>query len=177
MDKPVRRSIRLKHYDYAQSGWYFVTICTANRMCLFGNIINGQMMPNEFGQITIKEWEHSTSLREEIEFDAWVLMPNHLHGIIVISQNLDRLAVNEKYGGVARRTSRSLSTFISGFKGATTRRINRLRNSPGESLWQRNYYEHVIRNETALAKIREYVADNPQRWAEDQLHPNNPSKW
>jgi putative transposase len=177
MDKPIRRSIRLKHYNYAQSGWYFVTICTANRLCLFGDIIDHKMILNEFGDITIAEWEYSRRLRQEIEFDAWVLMPNHLHGIVIISQDVNSWAIHEKYGGVARRKPRSLSTFISGFKAATTRKINQLRKSPGETVWQRNYYEHIIRNETALEKIREYIADNPRRWMADQLHPNNPSKW
>ncbi|MBO9998083.1 MAG: transposase [Cyanobacteria bacterium SID2] len=171
-----RRSIRLKHYDYSQSGWYFITICTAQRLCLFGEIVDGNMIPNAFGKIAIAQWQHSATLRQEITFDAWVLMPNHIHSIVVISQHRNPTN-NAKYGGFAKRKPKSLSTFVSGFKGATTRQINHLRNSPGGTIWQRNYYEHIIRNETALTQIRDYIATNPMRWTDDQLHPNNPSKW
>lgn len=176
MDKPARRSIRLKNYDYSRSGWYFVTICTAHRLCLFGDVIDGQMVTNELGKAAIIEWEKSVTLRQELSFDSWVLMPNHVHGIVAIT-NFPEQDIVANYGGFAWRQPRSLSTFVSGFKGATTRHIHRLRNSPGETVWQRNYYEHVIRNEASLERIREYVADNPRRWTEDQLHPKNPSKW
>jgi REP element-mobilizing transposase RayT len=185
-DKHHRQSIRLKGYDYSSAGGYFITICTHQRECLFGEVVDGAMQLNELGEIVAFEWENTPNIRREIKLDAWIVMPNHFHGIVFIQpvsplvgaqglapQQTDKpLAMN-----IPNRKPRSLGTLIAGFKMAVTKRINILRDTPRVPIWQRNYYEHIIRNETALDKIREYVQTNPQSWNCDQLHPHNPSKW
>ncbi len=171
---PYRRSTRLKDYDYSQAGGYFITICTCNNIFLFGRIVQGKMNLSELGRIVEEEWFISAEIRPEIQQDAFVIMPNHIHGIAVITDiNCDG-AMKERAHGRAplRRVPRSLGSFVAGFKGATTRRINVLRKTPGASVWQRNYYEHVIRNEKDLNEIREYIQNNPLQWALDEENPD-----
>lgn len=192
-DKHHRRSIRLKGYDYASAGAYFVTICTHQRQCLFGEIVDGELQLSEFGQIVSDEWIRSRSIRHEIDFDAWVIMPNHIHGIVLIQpsdvpQDLvganGRLPLHDRAFHPTNQNHiappmkpRSLSSFIAGFKSVTTKQINIRRNAAGTPVWQRNYYEHIIRNEESLQHLRQYIHNNPLSWQEDQLHPDNPSKW
>ncbi len=184
--KHHRRSIRLKGYDYSLAAAYFITICAYERECLFGEITDGVMQLNEIGQIVADEWERSPEIRPEIELDNWIIMPNHIHGIFVICESANDVAVGANDVAVGangrsplpiRMKPRSLSSFVSGFKSATTRRINLTRNAPGTSVWQRNYYDHIIRNESSLQNIRQYICNNPLSWEVDQLHPDNPSKW
>ncbi|MGD1908946.1 MAG: transposase [Leptolyngbyaceae cyanobacterium] len=174
-----RRSIRLPNHDYREAGSYFLTLCTDQRLCLFGEIFDGEMSLSDYGRIAAAEWVTATKMRSEICLDTWVVMPNHIHGIVAIAQadNHAQQAVQPKATGVATRAPRSISTFVSGFKAAVTKRINAVRQAPGTPVWQRNYYDHIIRNEADLARIRNYIETNPLRWCEDQLHPNNPSKW
>lgn len=193
-----RQSIRLKGYDYSQSGLYFITICCYQRECLFGNIINSQIILNNFGQLIKEEWLKSAEIRNEIEFDDFVIMPNHFHGIVIINQEINRdfmkndvdfqdnnVGANGRSPLQQIQSSRpkismkpkSISSLIAGFKSATTKKINIIRNTPQNPVWQRNYYDHIIRNDESLARIREYVQNNPLSWENDQLHPNNPSKW
>ncbi len=182
-DKHKRCSIRLKGYDYSAAGMYFITLCTHQRECLFGEIADGVMRLNLLGQIVADEWQRSSEIRQEIEFDAWVIMPNHLHGIVVIETTAELSGGVGANGrsplrGVAPSMKpRSLSSLVAGFKSATTKRININRNAPGTPVWQRNYYEHIIRNDLSLQTIQTYIHHNPQSWQTDQLHPNNPSKW
>jgi putative transposase len=190
--KHHRQSIRLKGHDYSADGMYFITICAYQRNCLFGAIINGVMHQNEYGQIVTEEWLKSADIRQEIGFGEWVVMPNHIHGIVIV----DRVEPTNFVGahghaplqdvspqptspnqGVALRQPKSLSTFIAGFKMAVTKRINLARNAPGTPVWQRNYYEHIIRNEAAFQTILRYIRNNSQTWESDQLHPDIPSKW
>jgi putative transposase len=173
MHLPNRRSIRLKGYDYSQPGGYFVTICTKNHAPIFGGIRDGEMVLNEIGQIASEEWQKSIHIRKEIKLDAWVVMPNHIHGIVIITQGED---VDVGAHGRAplpypRRSPRSLGSFIAGFKSSVTKRINKLRNTPGQPVWQRNYYEHIIRNEDDLGITRQYIARNPIQWDLDRYHP------
>ncbi len=177
-EKHRRRSIRLKDYDYSQAGAYFITICTYKKQCMLGNIINGEMVLNKYGKVVEEEWYRSATIRLEVELDAFVVMPNHIHGIVVIvestvgAQGLAPLQI--RHGCVpVQRKPRSLSTFIWGFKTAATRRINDLRGTPHVPIWQRNYYEHVIRNEDDLNEIREYIVNNPLKWDLDRDNPNN----
>ncbi len=141
------------------------------------------MRLNLLGQIVADEWQRSSEIRQEIEFDAWVIMPNHLHGIVVIETTAELSGGVGANGrsplrGVAPSMKpRSLSSLVAGFKSATTKRININRNAPGTPVWQRNYYEHIIRNDLSLQTIQTYIHHNPQSWQTDQLHPNNPSKW
>ncbi|MDJ1172571.1 transposase [Roseofilum capinflatum] len=180
--KRDRRSIRLKGYDYSRSGHYFVTVCTYQRQCFFGEIIEGEVQLNNLGQIVAEEWQKSADIRQEIQLDLWVIMPNHMHGIAIIdSENPHPIIQSENQttqtGIIKPMKPRSLSSLMAGFKSATTKKINQFRSAPGTPVWQRNYYEHRIRNEESLQKIRQYICTNPQQWKSDQLHPQNPSKW
>lgn len=187
-EKHHRRSIRLRGYDYSQAGYYFVTICCYQRQRLFGDIVNGAMQLNEYGEIVKQEWLRSAVIRTNIELDEFIVMPNHFHGIIIIDKNL---SITPQ---IARANSRSplrqsnkpimplmkpksLSSLMAGFKSSVTKQINTIRYTPGSKIWQRNYYEHIIRNEKALNNIRQYIINNPLSWDNDQLHPDNPSKW
>jgi REP element-mobilizing transposase RayT len=169
---------------------YFVTICTFQRQCLFGEIVAGETRLNELGQIVVHEWLRSQDIRQEIDFDAWVIMPNHIHGIVVIhppntpqSSDTQRHPVGANgrspLHGIAFQPMkpRSLSSFIAGFKSATTKQINLIRNAPGTPVWQRNYYDHIIRNEISLEHLRAYIHNNPLSWQEDPLHPDVDSNW
>ena len=181
-----RRSIRLKGYDYSQAGAYFVTICVHDRECLFGEIVDGEMRMRQFGHIVAAEWIRTAELRPEIELGEYVVMPNHFHGIVLItdtSYNGECCGDGAHCRGTARRApteeqfgkpvAGSLPTIIRSFKAAVTKRINEFRESPGLPVWQRNYHEHIIRNEADYNRIAEYVIANPQRWIEDKLHPDN----
>ncbi|WP_022949359.1 transposase [Methylohalobius crimeensis] len=177
-----RRTIRLPGYDYSRAGSYFVTICTRNRECLFGDIVDGEMRLNEAGQIVAEEWMKTAEIRDEIELDEWVIMPNHIHGVVVISDGAslsqrccrgDRPVAPtiRRRGSPKGQQSRSISAVVAGFKSVATKRINVLRQTPGAVLWQRNYYEHIIRDEESLNRIRQYIAVNPMNWPDD---PENP---
>jgi putative transposase len=213
-DKHNRHSVRLRGYDYSRSGAYFITVCTHDRECLFGEIVNGTMCLSEFGNVVAEEWTRSREIRREIELDEWALMPNHVHGIVVITadlvgprseqtevgthgraslrtaaHNLGRAFLRNAVGDGGRaslgngledaglvplrRKPRSLSSFVAGFKSATTRRINNLRDSPGARVWQGRFYEHIIRNDPDLERIRAYVCENPTRWESDEDNPVN----
>lgn len=184
-DVQHRYSIRLKDYDYAQAGAYFITICTYNKESIFGNVINGEMMSNEYGQVVEREWLKTTQIRTDIELDEFVIMPNHMHGIFVIIEShegtgahgcaplhIQPLQTQHVYVPTQRKP-RSLSSFLAGFKSAVTKQINELRGTPYAPLWQRNYYEHVIRNEDDLSEIRKYIVNNPLKWDLDIENPNN----
>ena len=186
-----RRSIRLQGYDYSQAGAYFVTLCTHNRECLLGEIINGEMRLNDSGRIVANEWLKTAEIRNEIELDEWVVMPNHFHGILVINNccaapdcrgdrpvaliNGDTVSGKKGDRPVAPTgpQPRSVGAVMAGFKSAVTKRINELRQTPGAKLWQRNYWEHIVRNEPELSRIREYIHNNPAQWELDKLHPGN----
>ena len=171
MNEHHRRSIRLKDYDYTQNGAYVVTICTHGRESLFGDIVDGEMRLNDFGRIVEEEWWRTETIRPEIELDAFVVMPNHIHGIIVIIDGGDVGAHGRaplQKPGVAYRPPRSLGSFVAGFKSAVTKRINAQRDTPNAPVWQRNFYEQVIRNEFTLNEFRGYIVTNPGRWADDR---------
>jgi len=178
-NKQHRRSIRLKGYDYSQLGAYFVTVCAHQKDNLFGRVINGSVELNEYGQIVTREWFKSSKVRHEIELDAFVLMPNHLHGIVWIVNPeasvdlMDEETVEANGHSPLPRGAapKSLGAFIIGFKSTVTRQINQLRTKPGHPVWQRNYYEHIIRSERALHAIREYIEQNPLRWEMDRYNP------
>jgi len=157
MSKPARRrSLRLKGYDYAQPGAYFVTICTHRHQPLFGEVVDGAMQLHAFGQIVWEEWFRSAEIRAEIVLfsDEFVVMPNHLHGIVWIVEADNAVGATGRSPLQKRPLSpprgpapRSLGAFVAGFKSIVTKRINALRGTPGARVWQRNYYEHIIRTE------------------------------
>jgi REP element-mobilizing transposase RayT len=163
-------STRLQGYDYTQPGAYFITIVTYNRACLFGKIINGEMILNEYGEIVKNEWEKTGIIRPNIIIDKYIIMPNHLHGILIINDNicrdtLQRVSTIEKFG---KPTKNSIPTIVRSFKSTTTKQINIIRKSPNTRLWQKNYYEHIIRDTDDLSRIRKYIKENPSNWQNDE---------
>ena len=169
---PYRKSIRLRDYDYSLPGAYFITVCTHNRKFLFGQIIQGELILNRTGKIVREKWEKLLAIRKNLTLDEFVVMPNHFHGILFLSENYagtaSRAPTKEQFGKPA---SGSLSSIIRGFKSGVTNTINLVRNSPGEPVWQRGFYEHVIRNEEFCNRIREYIRTNPLSWELDRENP------
>lgn len=166
-----RRSIRLKDYDYRQNGAYFVTICSHERLCLFGSIGDGEMVLNDWGRITQTSWSEIPAHYPMVELDVFVVMPNHVHGIIVITGDNELQSIGAQHGATPNNVApNSLGSIVRTFKAAVTRHINRLLDAPDHPIWQRNYHEHIIRNENTLNTIRAYVDNNPAKWAEDSLY-------
>jgi len=189
--KHHRRSIRLPGYDYRSPGAYFVTICVQGGECRLGEVVDGEMRLNEWGEIASDYWLRIPDHFDHVQLDAWVVMPNHMHGIVLIvgrgevSPETTSLADDPKPGEADPQDKESgmdasplqpgsLGAIIGNYKSVSTRRINRVRGAPGTRFWQRNYWEHIIRDERSLNRIREYIQNNPARWAEDQLHPDAP---
>jgi REP element-mobilizing transposase RayT len=170
-DKKLRQSIRLKHYDYSQAGAYFVTICTKDKNCLFGEILDGLMILNQFGEIAETCWADLAKHYPHVESDVFMVMPNHVHGIIVLADLSDVGAGLKPAPTEVKRCG--LSEIVRAFKTFSSRQINELRNTRGIPVWQRNYYEHVIRNEYDLNEIREYIVNNPLKWELDKENPIN----
>ena len=179
-------SIRFKGYDYSQAGMYFVTICCQNWQCVLGEIENGEMMLNEYGQIACDEWVKSAEIRNEIEIHEYVVMPNHIHAIVeIVGANGIRPNVNVPDDGICpngnisvddatvsdegvchtplRSPAKTVGSLVRGFKSAVTKRI-------GYSVWQRNYWEHIIRNEQSYQNIANYILNNPQNWENDKFY-------
>ena len=178
-----RRSIRLQGYDYSREGAYFVTICTHNREDLFGSVGAGskpaqstkpaqspaqksvlsmQMTLNDYGEIVQQAWDDLVNHIEGIYLDAFVVMPNHIHGIVVIDEHVD---LTNRAG---LEPAPTLSEIIRQLKTFSARRINKGRGTPGIPVWQRNYHERIIRGENELKQIREYIANNPANWLRDE---------
>lgn len=193
MQKPPyeRKSIRVTGYDYGSVGWYFITICTYHRECIFGDIRNGEMIHSHIGKIVAAEWQHTTKIRSYVVLDEFVVMPNHLHGIVGITKDID--AVKNDAGSVGIGScqylhppsspfdkpihtfgtqSHNLFSIIRGFKSATTKQVNMLlKNTEGGSIWQSRFHDHIIRNEEDMNRIREYIRYNPLKWQEDLESP------
>jgi REP element-mobilizing transposase RayT len=138
-DRHHRQSTRLKGYDYAQPGAYFVTVCTRKRECSFGEVADGEIRLNEHGMAVSEEWLRTAQLRETVELDAFTIMPNHIHGIIVITngRGTARRAPTERFG---KPVANSIPTIMRAFKSASTKHINEIRKAPGAPVWQRNYH-------------------------------------
>lgn len=168
--KHHRRSIRLPGYDYTAPGAYFVTICAQDRICLFGQVVNGVMQLNLYGRVAATYWERLPHHFPNLQLGAWVIMPNHMHGILIITEAAAPSAPPPEDGLAAG----SLGAIVGNYKSTTTRRINQMRHTPGGVVWQRNYWEHIIRDDAAYARIADYIATNPARWQGDQLHPAAP---
>jgi putative transposase len=157
---PRRHSLRLPAYDYSQAGAYFITVCTHDRVMLFGDVIDCDVRLNETGMIVQQTWDGLPMHYPDIDLDAFVVMPNHVHGIIILADQPDQ--------------QRALPEIVRGFKTFSARRANERAGKRGV-LWQRGYYEHVIRNEKALDRIRAYIANNPARWADDPDNIGRPA--
>ena len=158
-DEPRSRrpSPRLADFDYSQESYYFITICTRDHSPLFGNVRDGIVRLSPVGEIVQHEWLAIPGFESALHLDAWVIMPNHLHGIISLH------ATDEM-------PTRGLSSIVAGFKGRATRSVNRARGREGESFWQRSFYDHVVRNDADLDRVRDYIANNPARWEADRLY-------
>ena len=166
-----RRSIRLRDYNYSSAGAYFLTLCAYNREMLFGEMSEGEMTLHCAGRIVADEWRRSAKVRAEIELDEWIVMPNHLHGIVIITGGGLGMRRGDRPVAPTGPKPKSIGALIAGFKSATTKRINAMRGTPGSLVWQRGYYDHVVRGEAPLKRIRQYIRENPLRWDED---PENP---
>ena len=181
-----RRSTRLKEYDYSSEGCYFLTVCTAGKERLFGEIVDGKMVLSRLGHMVRHEWIHSSNIRKEIRLDAFILMPNHMHMLIWIkdplvgahgvrpeqhTERMDR-GVRRTDRGV-RRTPlqgvlpRSVGSLMGGFKSRTTSRYRKMHGLKEGSLWQRNYWDRIAMDDKAIWNIREYIRDNPRNWERD----------
>jgi putative transposase len=163
--KPNRRSIRLQGYDYASAGAYFITICTEKRKCLLGDIVNGQMVLNDLGRVVSRAWEWLGKQYDYVETVELVVMPNHLHGVIIIN---DESTGGSRTAPTEQAASRKpIGGLVGAFKTVSTKGVNSLRGTPGVPVWQRNYYEHIIRNDDDMTSIRQYIQDNPAGWEKD----------
>jgi len=184
-----RKNLRLENYDYSLTGAYFLTICTEHMKCLFGDIANGAMELNELGSAVERAWLSIPEHFPRAELDEYVVMPNHLHGIVSLMPETGAVIPKEFFSSPrwtdsspdSKRKSfkrgpkpGSIPAIVGAFKATASRRINELRGTPNRPVWQRNYYEHIIRSERSLLRIREYVANNPLRWTLDRL---NPTAW
>jgi REP element-mobilizing transposase RayT len=162
--KHHRRSIRLKGYNYSSEGFYFITICTEGRRCLFGTIINGKMVLNNYGKIVDNEWQNTIKIRNgDVVLHEYVIMPNHIHAIIQIHRGVSHTpnemshTPNEILHTPFQSPSKTLGAIIRGFKGAVSKQI-------GKSIWQRNYYESIINDKQAFENISKYIRNNPAKW-------------
>jgi len=174
-----RKSIRLKGYDYSQAGAYFITVCTYQRECLFGEIVDGEMKLNNYGEIVYYTWNDLLNHVPGIELGEFVVMPNHIHGIIIITDDVVGAGSPGTYfvgagsepapTEPAPTTKYALPEIVRQLKTFSARRINQRRATTGIPVWQRNYWEHIIRNEESYNKIAEYIIFNPYHWENDTL--------
>jgi putative transposase len=192
-DRPYRRSIRLSGYDYASAGAYFVTIVAQGRACVFGQVVGGEMQRNALGHLIDCAWHDIPHHHSNVVLDAFIVMPNHIHGIILLTDPVGATPASPTRSDTRLPTTRgpnsgSVGAIIGSFKASTTRRANILRQGDGGAgdagvaptglvlpegrRWQRNYYEHIVRTDDALDRIRNYINANPQRWFQDRENPD-----
>jgi putative transposase len=172
-----RHSIRLKDYDYSLEGAYFVTTVTYRRACLFGNIVNGIMELNPSGEIAFEQWVQLGQRFPQSNFSSFIIMPNHIHGIVFlvndadkkIWMNQDQIPHNHHIRN-KNTAMGSLGTIVRAYKASVSFRINAMRGFSHPPVWQRNYYEKIIRNQVEYENIWKYIDANPEMWAEDHLH-------
>jgi REP element-mobilizing transposase RayT len=164
---PNRKYVRLPEHDYSSAGVYFVTICALNKQCLFGEIKNAAMRPNPYGKIVQQCWNDIPKHYFETNNEIFSLMPNHVHGIIIIPDDDGRSGL--KPDPTNRHT---LPEIIRAFKTFSAKGINEAMHSPGTPIWQRSFYEHIIRTEKEYREIGEYIYHNPQKWDSDTENPN-----
>lgn len=172
---PQRKNLRFKGYDYSQSGWYYVTICTKNNINYFGSIQNKIMRLNKFGNIVSNQWLWLKEQYNYINLDEWIIMPNHIHAILVIKNHTisassvrtgrDLSVQNPK---IQETKYKSLSSLIGAFKTTSSKALHQAGLS--EFIWHRSYYDHIIRNEEDYKRIIDYIRNNPRNWAEDELN-------
>ena len=159
------RSIRLRGYDYSKSGAYFITLCVQDHVCLFGHVSNGKMQLNELGQVVQDWWDKIPTHFSGVELDAFVVMPNHVHGIVILTENLGS-GGPRPYEQTAIQ-KRTLGHVVAYFKYQSTKQIHEKRVTPIARIWQRDYFDRILRTELRLNRIRRYIAANPSRWKFD----------
>ena len=180
----------MKGYDYSQPGAYFVTICTHGKQSLFGKIVDGEMQLNDFGKVVEFTWNDLVNHVDGIELGPFVIMPNHIHAIIHIIAPANTVGagsdINASVGAgsepahteptrtepahTSARKQTPLSEIVRQLKTFSAKRINLLRKSTGKPVWQRNYYEHIIRNNESYLKIGDYILANPIQWENDRYY-------
>lgn len=166
--KRQRKSIRLNEYDYSFPNWYYITICTYEKRNLFGKINNGKMILNKLGNVVKEEWMRTKEIRKYVDLDYYVIMPNHLHGIIIIEQSIGN-GRGELNSPVKNESGRiRYAPTNNKFKSSVTKRLREFSGNSNLKIWQRNYYEHIIRNELDLQNIRKYISLNPIKWEIDE---------
>lgn len=166
-----RKSPRLKGYDYTQSGVYFVTICTHERQLLFGHIHQEEalMVLSAMGEIAQHHWITIPDHFPTVELDAFVVMPNHVHGLLVFSGHSDAVSLPDKTEAFGKPVAASLSTMIRSYKSIVTRKIREMTDTE-IVVWQGRFHDHIVRNEKSLNYIRQYVMTNPAQWREDTFY-------
>ncbi|TAK52971.1 MAG: transposase [Bacteroidetes bacterium] len=162
-NKYLIETTRLRGYDYSSAGMYFVTICTKSMICYFGEIKNGEMCLNDIGSIVAGEWQRTPEIRPNIDLDEWIVMPNHIHGIIVIKDSVE----TPRRGVSTTWKPNSLGSIVNQIKSVSTKRIH----SAGyqEFAWQPRFYDHIIRNERERERIRTYIRNNPTKWEKEKF--------
>ncbi len=173
----------MKDYDYSRDGYYFVTICVKNKIECFGEIQNGKMILNEYGKIAQKQWLWLAEQYDYVKLDEWIIMLNHLHGILIIENNNIAPSVGTGrdlsllrrqcniFSQQQTRKIKPLSELIGAFKTTSSKLIHQYGLS--EFQWQKNYYDHIIRDEKSLDKIRKYIFENSLKWELDKNNPEN----
>jgi len=170
-----RQSNRLQGYDYSSPGAYFVTIVSRNRLPIFGGIISGEVHVSRIGKIVKDCWLEIPKHFQSVTLDEYVIMPNHLHGIVIIDEHhrvgarhASPNSTNDKNTKPKGTPIQSLGAIIGSFKSAATKRIHKEGLIKDQFIWQRNYYEHVIRDDEDYLRIVEYIQFNPITWENDQ---------
>ena len=160
--------LRLPGYDYSQSGFYFITICTHEKRCFFGAVVHNGVRLSEAGTIAQTIWQSLTQRFQEVELDAYVIMPNHMHGILRVTRQPPVSGRQQSMGSEGVSRPLRLGHIVRIFKEATTYTIHKA--GVADFGWQRAYYESIVRNEASLDRIRQYILSNPARWRQDSLY-------
>jgi REP element-mobilizing transposase RayT len=164
-------SIRLPEFDYSSENYYFVTICSFQKQKIFSKIENEKIYLTEIGKIINEEWFKTQKIRENLIMDDIVIMPNHIHGIIVINSQLsDKKTTHRVVSTTTTLKKNSLGSIIGQIKSISTKRIRRILDNQKINIWQRNYYERIIRNDNELYEARKYIKNNPLKWSEDEYN-------
>lgn len=190
-----RRSIRLRGWDYSEPGWYYITLVLKDREKLFGDVVGDEVRLSTFGKIVRATWLEIPKRFTDAQLDEFIIMPDHLHGIIVLEdplvgaihespqrtksperkKSLHREGRETRQEYINRRRKMTLSKLVGWFKMNSSKAINLQRQTPGVPVWQRNYYEHIIRNDADLYRIRTYIEHNPFQWSLDEQNPDRPA--
>ncbi len=180
-ERPARKLTRLAGYDYSQNGAYFVTICTHNREVLFWEIVDGEMSLTSAGEIVLACWNDLVKHYPYAEYDAFVIMPNHIHAIVMlindnvpaspVGKGLRPFRTTSQFPETLPVKAQSLPKIMGSLKSFSARRINEQRDMPGVAVWQNSYHDHIIRDEADLNIRRQYILTNPSRWQEDAENP------